>query len=341
MISKHFLYKDLVHHPIDSQPFTNGWPCASRFFQKGKRSKSHQPKWLMIIAELIWWSSWWNSWIHNMYKYHGFQFSGSNRISVKDSEAKATQRFEGGTHSISHRTNDIRAHLESTIGRAIYQLLHPLVFGKKPWQIRGFFYTELWTFHSPRCCWKKNLVEIQLTWYFGKSVYQKKEDSGPSPWTPRRAWGRSAVLGKGKHPASNKVAGVTMKCWSSNQQKTHILRAHHLCTEEGLCCCSTWSWHGQAAKAWKPWRSCQELRKARCHLRKALLTPIDTLISHSIHSIFSDCSYWHLTFDTRNRGRLACSGLTISARKCSCTFYFPGLKCSLSVPKFGITMNSM
>lgn len=66
-----------------------------------------------------------------MYKYHGLQFSGSNRISVKDSEAKATQRFEGGTHSISHRTNDIRAHLESTIGRAIYQLLHPLVFGKK------------------------------------------------------------------------------------------------------------------------------------------------------------------------------------------------------------------
>jgi len=46
-------FEDLVHHPIDSQPFTNGWPCASRFFQKGKRSKSHQPKWLMIIAELI------------------------------------------------------------------------------------------------------------------------------------------------------------------------------------------------------------------------------------------------------------------------------------------------
>ena len=156
---------------------------------------------LVHIAELIWWSSWWNSWIHNMYKSHGFQFSRSNRISVKDSEAKATQRFEGGTHSISHRTNDIRAHLESTIGRAIYQLLHPLLFGKKPWEIRGFFYTELWTFHSPRCCWKKNLVEIQLTWYFGKSVYQKKEDSGPSPWTPRRAWGHSAVLGRGKHPA--------------------------------------------------------------------------------------------------------------------------------------------
>ena len=30
MISNHFLYKDLVHHPIDSQPFINGWPWGSR-----------------------------------------------------------------------------------------------------------------------------------------------------------------------------------------------------------------------------------------------------------------------------------------------------------------------
>ena len=26
VISNHFLCKDLVHHPIDSQPFVNGWP---------------------------------------------------------------------------------------------------------------------------------------------------------------------------------------------------------------------------------------------------------------------------------------------------------------------------
>ena len=26
VISNHFLCKDLVHHPIDSQPFINGWP---------------------------------------------------------------------------------------------------------------------------------------------------------------------------------------------------------------------------------------------------------------------------------------------------------------------------
>ena len=25
MISNHFKYKDLVHHPIAFQPFTNGW----------------------------------------------------------------------------------------------------------------------------------------------------------------------------------------------------------------------------------------------------------------------------------------------------------------------------
>ena len=30
MISNHFLYKDLVHHPIDSQPFINRWPSGSR-----------------------------------------------------------------------------------------------------------------------------------------------------------------------------------------------------------------------------------------------------------------------------------------------------------------------
>ena len=31
VISNHFLYKDLVHHPIDSQPFINGWPWGSRY----------------------------------------------------------------------------------------------------------------------------------------------------------------------------------------------------------------------------------------------------------------------------------------------------------------------
>ena len=31
VISNHFLCKDLVHHPIDSQPFINGWPWGSRY----------------------------------------------------------------------------------------------------------------------------------------------------------------------------------------------------------------------------------------------------------------------------------------------------------------------
>ena len=30
VISNHFLYKDLVHHPLESQPFINGWPWGSR-----------------------------------------------------------------------------------------------------------------------------------------------------------------------------------------------------------------------------------------------------------------------------------------------------------------------
>ena len=30
VISSHFLCKDLVHHPIDSQPFINGWPSGLR-----------------------------------------------------------------------------------------------------------------------------------------------------------------------------------------------------------------------------------------------------------------------------------------------------------------------
>ena len=31
VISNHFLCKDWVHHPIDSQPFMNGWPWGSRY----------------------------------------------------------------------------------------------------------------------------------------------------------------------------------------------------------------------------------------------------------------------------------------------------------------------
>ena len=30
MISNHFLCKDWVHHPIESQPFINSWPWGSR-----------------------------------------------------------------------------------------------------------------------------------------------------------------------------------------------------------------------------------------------------------------------------------------------------------------------
>ena len=30
VINNHFPCKDLVPHPIDSQPFINGWPSASR-----------------------------------------------------------------------------------------------------------------------------------------------------------------------------------------------------------------------------------------------------------------------------------------------------------------------
>ena len=32
--SNHFLCKDWVHHPIDSQPFINGWPWGSRYVGK-------------------------------------------------------------------------------------------------------------------------------------------------------------------------------------------------------------------------------------------------------------------------------------------------------------------
>ena len=31
VISNHFLCKGWVHHPIDSQPFINGWPWGSRY----------------------------------------------------------------------------------------------------------------------------------------------------------------------------------------------------------------------------------------------------------------------------------------------------------------------
>ena len=31
VISNHFLCKDWVHHPIDSQPVINGWPWGSRY----------------------------------------------------------------------------------------------------------------------------------------------------------------------------------------------------------------------------------------------------------------------------------------------------------------------
>ena len=59
MISNHFLCKDWVHHPIDSQPFINGWPQGvpgeglQPFSAVGERLETNFPTFLMATVSLV------------------------------------------------------------------------------------------------------------------------------------------------------------------------------------------------------------------------------------------------------------------------------------------------
>ena len=55
VFSNHFLYKGLVHHPIDSQPFINGWPSWGSRFIYGQHHPSHVNQhhtWMIWISKI-------------------------------------------------------------------------------------------------------------------------------------------------------------------------------------------------------------------------------------------------------------------------------------------------